>query len=641
MATTDAGNGISAPPRLDRGRLSWRLAVPVLLAILAFANAIPNGFVYDDRGLIARFSNDSFPGGSYWNLRRSVTLLSYWTDWRLWGTWSPGYRVSSIALHALATALVGIVARAITGRRSVAFVAAILFAVHPVHVEAVASFANRKDVLALIFALLTLRLWLVPGRRAYVAALACFVLGLLSKEVAVIGLVVMLILADLLLRRAAAGGERRAPGARGAAPARGRLMPVARAAPIVAIGVAVSLWSTGPLREAFSTEHLRAVTESQTTSRAASLANSAAGMGDVFRLLFFPARLSADYDIRPGVSFTAEPAILGLALAGAWALGAVLLARRAPVIAFGMAWTLVMYFPYSNALPLTHVVLAERYLYVASFGVCLGIAAAGVGCFDRFRRRIPRWGLLAILVLAAGAGAARSISRNHEWRDELALWSSADRSGFDTFRVHHNLGTILTEQERYDEAVAHFRRALRLPPSNATPYARIGLVRALFLQDRVDEAAAECEPIIEAYPRDAACRFVLGVKAWRSGRWREAIEHLEIAVASDADDPATLARLAWLLALSPERRLRDPSRAVRLATKAVERSEAPVPAEVLLTLGVAYGESGDRARAIDWCTRAREAATAAGNPSRASAIDPIIAVYRSGSRLADEGGGGP
>jgi len=158
-----------------------------------------------------------------------------------------------------------------------------------------------------------------------------------------------------------------------------------------------------------------------------------------------------------------------------------------------MAWTLITYLPCSNIIPLTKFSVAERYLYVPSFGVCLLLALAlqqGAVTASARGRAWLRRGLVGFSILLVTAGAARSVLRCRDWHDDRRIWSSAIRDGFGTARAHFNLGNALRGKGNLDEAVRAYRNALRSNPGHMK--AHLGLAIALEQQQKYHEA-------IEAY----------------------------------------------------------------------------------------------------------------------------------------------
>src|SRR5262249_45690195 len=121
-------------------------------------------------------------------------------DRLLWDAWAPGLHLTNVVVHAAATALAAGCALLLTGVASTAFLTGLLFAVHPVHVEAVASIENRKELLAFVFVAAALLLRCRRPRRAVSSsgALAALVLAFGAKDVAAAGAAVMLAAADLV-----------------------------------------------------------------------------------------------------------------------------------------------------------------------------------------------------------------------------------------------------------------------------------------------------------------------------------------------------------------------------------------------------------------------------------------------------------
>src|SRR6185295_9344279 len=179
---------------------AWDLAAPLIVAIAAVAPYLPalsfQFLNWDDNVYV--LSNPWIRAWSSENLVHIFTkpyysnflplhLLSYMVDYSLWGLNPTGYHLQSIILHALNAVLALLVVRRMLGSPVVAFLAALLFAVHPSHVEAVAWISIRKDLLSTLFALLTLsfylRTWGATSIRwgSYAASVVCFTLGLLSK----------------------------------------------------------------------------------------------------------------------------------------------------------------------------------------------------------------------------------------------------------------------------------------------------------------------------------------------------------------------------------------------------------------------------------------------------------------------------
>ncbi len=458
-------------------------ALPALAAVAVFANTVTDQFVYDDRWAIARLVDGNEPTSKLlatrWGLSQAVNLM----DLKIWGPWAPGFHLTNVALHSLASLLAASAAFALSRSRLVGLLAGVLFAVHPVHVEAIASFVNRRDILAMIFVSLALTLWVHPRRGPwhYVGALFCYTLALWAKEVAAVGLAPMLFLADLLPSK-----ERFAPW-----PSRLR-SALPRSTPFLIVALAIAVVMADDLGRYFSSEWILGNKEGQLTRYTDVLATSLSVIPDLFGLLFFPLDLSADYVVAPRSSF-GDPAVLfGAILLALWIAATVVIASRAPLAAFAMAWIPIMYAACSNIVPVGIWFLADRYCYVPSFGVCLLIALGFERALLMARRRgqpVVGSAILGVFILLACAGAARSFVRNGDWKSEHALWSSALRSGHETWRVREFLGVLAFNEARYEEALAHYTRAVELGDRIAK--LRAERASALAARCRLREAAAE------------------------------------------------------------------------------------------------------------------------------------------------------
>ncbi len=573
-----------------------------LVAILAFLIGLRNGFAYDDSLIFHRLQAGLDVGERDKGPYRLLTNLTFGLDWTIWKSWQPGYHLTSILLHGLASGLVALTAQRLSRRRTVALACGVLFAVHPAHVEAVASFANRKDILALIFSLAALNAWIGTRRVAlrYALTLFFFALGVFSKEVAVIGLPVVLLAAVAWLPGEARPGER----------VRHR-RELTLLVPIVGAACATALIAMGGLPDIGSPERIRRLSEGLLSTYGEVVANWAASIPEVFRLLLFPERLSADYPVWPRLRLVEPRALLGVMLLMVTLVVIVMLRRRYRLATFGALWTIVMYLPASNVVQLTAFFVAERYLYVPSFGVCLVFALLFSWTLTRARethRTWLAWGSICLLGGVLAAGGWRTASRTREWRDHETLWNAALESGYSTYRVHRNLAVLHRNRGELDEAEEHYRRVVEL--FSGCPGSK----------------KAEHSLTQFAHFRDAEI-------AWKAGRLEDAMMHYDMAQQLNPADTQSALKLAWLLVTHPEPARSDPQRAYRLARSALEKGWNPT-AFGLYTLAAASAEVGRLGEAVDLSKRARALALKSGDGAMLARIEQGLAVFNSGLSLS-------
>jgi tetratricopeptide (TPR) repeat protein len=499
---------------------------PVLISVIVYANILGNEFIYDDTWTFGRISPSDITIKNLLQYR-SFTYLVHRVDALLWQSWMPGFHLTNLILHALASALAASAAFAVTRSRRIGLLCGLFFAVHPVHTEAVASFANRKDILAAIFVFLALVLWLNARRPrlGYVGSMVCYGFALLSKEVAAVALPAMFFLADMLV----------GPG-HGTVPSKRFRRAAIRFAPILVMGIIFFAFSPLNFTKVFGPEYIQGVTERQCDNYEEVLASTAASVPSYARLLFYPVRLSADHPVYTRESLTARESMTGLALVIGWIAASLLIVRKEPAGGFSMMWIVLMLIPCVNVVPLTHFFVAERYLYVPSFGFCalLAIGADRSLAFAE-RKKLARLrsgilGLVAVLIMGAGI---RSINRNDDWHDAYTLWSSAVREGFNTYRAHNNLGVALTNRGMLDEAVKQYHEAIRVNPNHAMT--RFNLGNVLKRQGKLDEAIKHYSIAVRINDDFARAHNNLGTTLTRQGRYGEAAEHFYAALRAQPD----------------------------------------------------------------------------------------------------------
>lgn len=551
---------------------------PALLALVVFANAVPSGFVYDDTIILGWLDTRRWDPEGFLGQTRGLTYAVHALDRALWGSWAPGYHLTNVLLHAGASVLAGYAAFLLAGSRRVGLACGLLFAVHPVHVEAVANVANRKDVLAMLCVLAGLCCWLRVRRPwlRYGGTFGFYVLGLYAKEVAAAMLPVMLVVAEGLFGREEASAWRRVRRAGLAV------------APLALVAVAVALVFADDLAAYFEPASIARRTDGRIGDYGASLAASAGNLVDVFRLLVWPVRLAVDYPIVAWAPASPR-ALLGIGLLAGWLAAAVVAWRRAPLVSFGLLWAVVAYLPCSSVVPLHHILVAERYLYVPSFGVCL-VAAWGLdrALVHASSARVRHVWIGAFGVLL-GLAALRTVVRNGDWRDWPSLVAAADRDGIDTWRVHKSAGAWAVRQEEHAEAARRYARAVELRPGDPELWYWLGVSR---------HRCGDLEGALDAY-REAVRLEPTSVRAHYN---------FGIALVAMQDLDGAIAELAEAVRLDPEYGLAHYNLGVALALQgnvnaalaALETSVRLEPgnAEGHLNLGALLEARGDRETAL-------------------------------------------
>jgi protein O-mannosyl-transferase len=386
----------------DAGRLYGGVA---LCAVIVHLGAFWNRWAFDDIPIIyynplvhalsgtwRAFVSPYWPRELGGQLYRPLTMASYAVDWRIGQVaW---FHAMNVAWHAGASVLVAVLVRRWSGDRA-ALVSGLLFAVHPVHVEAVANIVGRAELMAALFALLAVYAALGCDRVGWSAA--ALVGGLLSKENAAVvpGLIVWGWMLGL------------------ARPSRRRMLGYA--ASWIAVAAAYAVTRETILNPLSRIENIAPVFVG--AAPWAVRLTAVAAFADVARLLVFPLTLRVDYSPaeRTLVTSPLDPRfVLGLlclvALGGliglAWRRG-----RR--VEAFGLGWIAIALLPVANLVFPVGVLVAERTLYLPSAGLAL---AAGAWLADLAP---ARWRVVAAALVVAGG--VRTARRVPVWRDATSV----------------------------------------------------------------------------------------------------------------------------------------------------------------------------------------------------------------------------
>ncbi len=572
------------------GLLLIGAVVIALLALIAVSPSLSGGLLWDDRPLLFQNPDVVRPDGllPIWTGERSpdyfpMTMTVAWVEYRLWGENPFGWRVTNLLLHIFSCLLVWQVLRELDV--PAAWLAAAVFAVHPVTMASVAWISELKNVCSLLFAALAcvcyLRFDRLGGRVRYTLAVVWFLLALLSKTSVVMLPPVLLLF--VWWRRARMGTSLTRQDLV-------RLIPLFLCSLVLGL---VTIW--------FQTNRVVGDTLVRPEGAASRLASSGWIVWFYLAKDLWPVGLSMIYprwEIDPTRLTAWIPLGLVLAtVAAAWHFRN--RGTRGLFVASG--FFLLMLFPvggwFETYFSLFSLV-ADHWQYVPMLGVVAGaVAAATLGTrwiLDRwpgptahFPRQmlatVPAALVLAVLVTLSRDRAAEFSSGEALWtatirqnpqawvaysslaqlRCAQERWSEAEPYCRQALAIrpdepiaHNNLGVILSAQSQYPAAAEHFRQAIELLPTYDQAWTNLGMLR-----ERQGDyaAAAECyRRLLELTPNSANGHFSLGRALTRQGRLAAAQTHFRRAV--EIDRRYAQAREAFEKKLDEERRIPHPER---------------------------------------------------------------------------------
>lgn len=570
----------------------WPL-IACTAAVLVFWPALWLGFVYDDAFRIESMAHLSQSPARALLRPRGLTYAVHLMDYALWRDNAFGFHLTNLVLHGGVVVAVYALIRCLPQPRRVALICALLFAMHPVHVEAVVSFVNRKDILAL-FAAIACCLCLLQNtwspRTRYGAAGLCLLLGLAAKEVAVIGLLPFL--AWYLWRQGQwpfHTASRRTP----------RL-----GAALIGASAGLTLLAAGAYG-LLADDSIRVLFGGELQDYGAVVQQALANVSGQVRLLVVPTALSAEYPMVPAANLGAVAGGALLLLAG---FGFILTGKTTGPPRLAAAWFLFTWLPTANFIPLSPFFLADRYLYVPSLALCFAVAWGLNQAGIRFRTGQIMAALVTVILVFFGADLSRS--RLADWESEQQLWQASLEDVGPTYRAHVMLGSLAMHDNQSQRAEEHFRQALHLRPDVYETQLRLMLVYAK--DDRFQQAAPLAQRVLTHVPQQPEALRVVAMNALLEQRWADAVAPFRMLFGLEPNRADVANNLAWLLSAAPQPDLHRYPEAVRYAEKAVALSGGNQPS-YRYTLAVALSRNDRPDAAKHQLAAAKLLAEANGN----------------------------
>ncbi|HEV2095679.1 MAG TPA: tetratricopeptide repeat protein [Chthoniobacterales bacterium] len=591
---------------MSRWKFAGQMAVIVAAVVIIYIPAMRAGFVWDDEPLVTKNPllrsvaglGEIWAGGriaDYFPLTNNL----FWLEYQAFGLNAAGYHIVNVLLQAADAVLIWVVLRRLGAPG--AWLAALIFGIHPVHVESVAWISELKNTLSMLFFGLAILAWLefeaeAPRRLrppvAYGVALLCFLCACLAKTQVVV-------LPALLLLWA----WWRAPAERHA---RSQFVrrELLRTLPFFALAAVLSLVTIWFQRRGLGGEQVIV------GSFARRLANAAAAVWWYLCKVFAPISLTTVY--RPwrfdAPSVASFAPLLALCTAMV-TLAAASRRRRLPrAVLAALAYFVLMLLPvlgfFAMAYARSGTIVADHFQYFSDISM-IALFCAALSWASKMESPRLRFGVHAVVVLVVTSAGAYSYERAGVYRDEETLWRDNFAKNPDTWQGHNRIGQIRFDAGKFADAAEHFQRAAKLKPGIADNHNALGLAlcrlgqfnegiaeyqKALaqkaghsnadagaatihmnlanalaFLANnaadagdeswrttaRYEGAIREYEVVLALTPRSAAAHRNLGIVFARTGRIEEAVRHLRIVLELAPNEP--LAREA-LKAIEEQRR---------------------------------------------------------------------------------------
>jgi Tfp pilus assembly protein PilF len=536
-------------PRSSANLATFAPLLIIAITFLAYANSFQGPMIFDD---IPSIQNNpsirqlwplsvplhAIPVGAVHS--RPIANLSLAINYALCGLDASGYHEVNLILHILtALLLFGIVRRTLTLdrfdeslRRSatgIATTVALIWGVHPLTTNVVTYIIQRTECIMGLFYLLTIYCTIRGAtsshrNRWYVCAVAACALGMGTKEVMITAPLIVLLYGRCFLSTSFREAWQRQWPLYGALAATWLVV----VAELFTTNFSVKRGGGDPLTVF---EYLR--TQSEVIVR-------------YWQLSFWPHPLVLDYLDWPVAHFSLSLvasclAVLAALAATVWAL------RFRPAVGFLGAFFFLVLAPSSSFLPLWGEVAAERRMYLPLIPMIILVV---IGCQKGLTAAIAsrswtsaqcrRASTITVAVLLAVL-ATTTARRNDDYRSALAIWSDTAAKRPGNWRAFTEVGTALTADGHYAEAINNYEHAIQLRPDYAVAYANWGV--ALGMQGKLDDAVTKLQKALDLNPRSAFAHYNLGLALSNQGHADMAKVQFEQALRIDPTFSKARARL--------------------------------------------------------------------------------------------------
>lgn len=497
-------------------RSSLQACAILLITFVVYIPAMRAGFIWDDDLFLTENPLIKADDGVYrfWFTTEPpdyfpLVSTSLWLEWRLWGMNPTGYHVVNILLHAISSVLIWLVLRRL--KIPGAWLAALVFAVHPVNVESVAWITERKNTQPMLFYLLTILFYLRYERegtkRWYFIALGSFLLALLSKTSVV--MLPFVLLGCAWWQRGSI--ERK---------------DLVRSIPFFVLSAVLGLVTIWYQSNAIGGDIVRS------EGFFSRLAGAGWAVWFYIYKAIIPYKLSFVYP-----RWNVDTSSIVSYLPGIILLGFFILFWRyrkgwgRPIL-FGLGYFVVTLFPVLGFFDINFMrfsLVTDHWQYFSIMGIIALIVGLGVWTWNGWRgqlRQLATFAAVAVVFLFC----MLTWIQCHAYKDLEALWRDTISKNPEAWLAHSNLGTVLVSQGRFGEAITHCSEALRINPSH--PWIHCAMGSALAGQRRFEEAIAHFSDALRIDPDFRYAHQAhndLGLALNETGRLDEAIMHFSEA----------------------------------------------------------------------------------------------------------------
>ena len=547
----------------------WYPLLLILITLGVFHQNAFMDFTYDDRVVVVDNPKITrgdlgaiwFEKNGYFKWGRQVRAISFMVDYALFGFSPVGWHLHNLFWHLLCVVLVYILLNRLFHQATFSFFGALIFALHPIHVEAVTNISNRKELLGLAFLLIAFLSYIqfLEGktRRRWAWLMVGTVswgLALFSKQFTVILPLLLVTYEYLFLSKNQRFLTKNTP----------LLLSLIGLASLFMFLYVITIMDVTNLK---TSERLNRSLHGYRgeLTYISLVATSGRTFWTYIQLLIWPVGLCPDHVVDLSKSFFEFRVTLAWAGLIAFIVIIFLVAPKWPVLAFGMIWFFIGYFPISNWIP-SAFLLADRYMYMPSVGYCIVLVTLSQAFYRRLliRRSLWAFSIVGLLATALTIGYANiTLAYNAHWSNSKTFWEYTMGCNPDAFRGFSNLGDYYLEQglfakarehyskaielghldaynnrgnmfyemKNYEAALKDYNKIITLMPGWGKPYSNRGVL--FYAQQQYDRAVRDFTKALELTEEQPRLLNLRGLAYEKLGQWSKARSDYGDAIASD------------------------------------------------------------------------------------------------------------
>ncbi len=527
-------NEESVDSRADRRHIFIGIIALTVIIAVPYLPILNNGFInFDDDVYITdnsmvktgltlesvRWAFTSFHTANW----HPLTWLSHMCDYELFGLNPAGHHAMNLLLHVVSSIILLLAFTKLTNQLLLSFIVAVLFGIHPAHVESVAWAAERKDVLSTLFWMLTLWIYACYARQKsilkYISLVATFGMGLMAKPMLVTLPFVLLLLDYWPLNRVSIGSTADvSENASGHTERQSILSLVVEKIPlfILTIGSCVITF--------IAQKHGGAVASLTRFTFVERFANSMIAYLSYVGKAIWPTNLAVFYPHHgSNLSFLkltlASLGIIAISVVFLWGL------RKYRYLAVGWLWFIGTLVPVIGIIQVGEQGMADRYTYIPFVGLFIIACWFGADLIRKFAcpGLLLKCGIPALmLVLAVGTWR-----QSRHWQTSGTLFQHTVEVTGDNYLARSMLGLYYTDTEP-DKALLHFAETLRIRPTYSKAY--YSIAKIMEGKENIPQAIENYQLAVRTDPSNGEAHNNLGLLLYRTGQAEKAIEHFRSAL---------------------------------------------------------------------------------------------------------------